>query len=134
MASSIAFSAEWMSSFQETVNQDPELSWIAKHMNCTFLWKIGAESFLFQINGGKIASIKSPTWNDSWDFSIEGPKEVWLRFIKQVPPPFYNDLLAIVTRLPDCQLSGNRLLAMQYMRSLTRMLSLAREAEGGECA
>lgn len=132
MASSIAFSSEWMGAFQERVNQDPELSWIAKNMNCTFVWRIEADPFLFQINRGKITSIKAPTWNDSWDFSIEGPREVWLHFIKQVPPPLYNDLLAIVSRLPDCQLSGNRLLAMQYIRSLTRMFSLSRELERGE--
>ncbi|WP_019119755.1 hypothetical protein [Brevibacillus massiliensis] len=126
-----AFSPEWMKVFQTAANRDPELSWIAKHMNCRFLWKIGCCSYLFQIEGGKIISIAEPTWNDSWDFNIEGPKEAWDKFIQPVPPPVYHDLLGIVTRIQDCCLNGNRLMAMQYMRSLTRMFTVAREMQGG---
>lgn len=121
------FSSEWMKRFQEVVNNDQELSWIAKFMTCDFLWKIDKESHLIKVLEGKIQSITSPTWNDSWDFTIEGSKETWVKFTKRVPPPMYYDLLGMVTRLPDCSLTGNRLIAMQYIRSLTRMMSLTRE-------
>ncbi|MFM1655216.1 hypothetical protein ACI7RC_24445 [Brevibacillus sp. B_LB10_24] len=127
-----AFSPEWMKLFQTAANHDLELSWIAKHVHCRFLWKIGGRSFLFQILGGKITSIAVPTWNDSWDFSIEGPEEAWNKFIQPVPPPVYQDLLGIVTRIPDCRLEGNRLMAMQYMRTLTRLFTVAREVQGGD--
>ncbi|MET3506583.1 hypothetical protein [Halalkalibacter oceani] len=125
-----SLSLEWINSFQQAVKQDQEFLWIAKHMNCTFLWKVGSESFLFKIEQGNILSITSPTWNDSWDFSIEGTQEAWNKFLKQPPPPLYNDLLGMVTRLPECELNGNRLMAMQYMRSLTRLFTIAREVQG----
>lgn len=125
-----AFSINWMHTLQKAVNKDSEFSWIAKHMNCTFLWKIDEDLFLFKIHNGKINSINVPTWNDSWDFSIEGPRYAWLKLVEQMPPPLYNDLLGMVTKLEECELNGNRLLAMQNMRSLSRLFTIAREVQG----
>lgn len=127
MADPSLFSPEWMARFQKVINKDQELSWIAKFMTCDFIWQIGERSYLFHIVDGKVRSIVSPTWNDSWDFAIEGPEEAWVKFAKRLPPPMYHDLLGMVTRLPECRLTGNRLIAMQNIRSLTRMMSLARE-------
>jgi hypothetical protein len=127
MADLTLFSPEWMTRFREVINNDQELSWIAKFMTCNFVWQIGTKSYLFRVQNGKIQSIVTPTWNDSWDFTLEGSEEAWAKFARKVPPPLYHDLLGMVTRLPECRLIGNRLIAMQNIRSLTRMMSLARE-------
>jgi hypothetical protein len=123
------FSREWMERFKKTINEDRELSWIGKFFTCRFVWKIGQRAYLFRVANGKVLSIAPPTWNDSWDFALEGPEEAWRKFAMPLPPPLYHDLLGMVTRLPDCQLSGNRLLAMQHIRALTRLMSLVREVK-----
>jgi putative sterol carrier protein len=130
MGNFTVFNLKWMEAYQDSVLKDAEYSWISRHMNCSFVWKIGEDSFLFNILNGEIISITVPTWNDSWDFSIEGPLDTWMKFIERSPMPIYNDLLGMLTRLPQCELKGNRLMAMQYMRSLTRLFTIAREVEG----
>ncbi|BCJ85978.1 hypothetical protein [Effusibacillus dendaii] len=127
MANQILFSSEWMERFREVINEDRELSWIAKFMTCDFVWQIGASSYLFHVVEGKVRSIVPPTWNDSWDFALEGTEEAWGKFARPVPPPMYYDLLGMITRLPECRLTGNRLKAMQNIRALTRLMSLVRE-------
>ncbi|GED29916.1 hypothetical protein P9G84_11325 [Brevibacillus centrosporus] len=132
MANSLhMFSPEWMEQFRQVVNEDRELSWIARWMTCDFVWRVGEAVYLFHVVGGKVISVVAPTWNDSWDFAIEGTEEAWSKFAQPLPPPMYYDLLGMVTRLPECRLTGNRLKAMQHIRSLTRMMSLVREV-GGE--
>ncbi|GAA4708006.1 hypothetical protein [Brevibacillus fulvus] len=121
------FTPEWMERFRQVVNEDRELAWIGRWMTCDFVWQIGQSAHLFHVEAGKVLSIASPTWNDSWDFAIEGTEGAWEKFARPYPPPMYYDLLGMVTRLPECRLTGNRLKAMQNIRSLTRMMSLARE-------
>lgn len=125
-----AFSNQWFDHFIQVVNKDKELNWIAAFMTLDFVWIIGEKAFLIKVREGKIRTISAPSWNDSWEFAIEGPEGVWEKFIEKVPPPMYFDLLGIVTKMPNCGLTGNRLAAMQHARALTRMMSLARSIEG----
>jgi|SRR5699024_3061251 len=120
------FSKEWFDKYKLIINYDQELSWVAKHMTCSFLWQIENEQILFDVNKGKIVSIRYPNWNDSWHFSIEGPKNVWEVFIQKYPPPLYNSLLGLLTKHPDCALKGSRMIAMQNIRAIIRIFSLAR--------
>jgi hypothetical protein len=126
------FSQAWMSQLQHLINTDRELVSIGRLFDCTFVWKIGDLSYLFQIEHGKAVAIRRPTWNDHWDFSIEGPTGTWEKFVQPLPPPGYYDLLGIITRHSDCDLIGNRLKAMQHMRSLVRLFQLTREVEQQE--
>src|SRR4051812_22077870 len=87
MVNAALFSAEWMSRFQEVINNDKELSWVAKFMNCDFVWQIGDHNHLFRVVQGKISCIASPTWNESWDFAIAGSEEAWVKFTQRLPPP-----------------------------------------------
>lgn len=127
MGNDIVFSEQWVKRFRNVVNEDQELSWIGKFMDLRFMWQIGELQYLISVEKGKIQSIRSPTWNDSWDFSIYGPQSAWEKFIQPIPLPIYNDILGMITKLPECDLIGNRLAAMQNIRAFTRMMSLARE-------
>jgi|SRR5699024_2149918 len=120
------FTKEWFDKYKLVINYDRELSWISKHMTCSFLWQIDNEEILFDVKEGKIIMIRNPNWSDSWDFSIVGPKSVWEIFIQKYPPPLYNSLLGLLTKHPHCNLKGNRIIAMQNIRSIIRMFSLTR--------
>jgi hypothetical protein len=120
------FSLDWMERFKMVINTDPELSWVGRFMNLRFIWRIEEVQYLFVVKNGKVESVSSPTWNDSWDFELSGPVSAWEKFVQPVPPPMYNDVLGMVSKLPDCDLTGNRLVAMQNIRALTTMMNLAR--------
>jgi hypothetical protein len=121
------FTEKWLEHFVKVVNDDQEFSWIAKHMNTSFVWKIGDAMHLFIVQNGRLLEIQQPIWNESWDFSVEGPTEVWAKFILPEPPPVHNDILGIVNHLPNCYLNGNRIIAMQNIRALMHLFSLSRK-------
>jgi hypothetical protein len=121
------YSEQWMQQFQQQVNRDQQLSQIGTFFNCTFVWKIGEIAYLFLIEKGKVLDIRVPMSNDSWDFTIEGPKDTWLKFAESSPSLEYYDLLGILTKHEDSYLIGNRLKAMQHMRSLRRLFQIVKE-------
>lgn len=120
------FTEGWMTRFQAEANGDPEFSWVGRFMNLSFVWRIGELPHLITVKNGRVESIVTPVWNDSWEFELCGPESAWAKFVQPVPPPIYNDVLGMVTKLTDCYITGNRLVAMQNIRAFTTLMNLAR--------
>lgn len=128
---------EWTGSLTERVNNDPEFAVVGRLMDVDFLWEVGATRLLFIVRQGQIKDVKlndEITFNDSWEFSLRGPEESWKKFLALVPPPMYNDLWAMVVQVEDVELHGNRLVAMQNIRALSRLMTLTRASEDGTSA
>ena len=47
----------------------------------------------------------------------------------ELPPPLFNELFAMLMRVPEFKLEGDTLLAVQNARALQRFMSLMRGAE-----
>jgi pimeloyl-ACP methyl ester carboxylesterase len=125
---------EWANGLKERVNNDPEFAVVGRLMQVDFLWEAGETRLLFIVKDGKIYDIKLDdeiTFNDSWEFSLRGSEESWRKFLAPSPPPMYNDIWAMVVHVEDVELHGNRLVAMQNIRALSRLMTLTRAQENG---
>ena len=120
-------SQPWMVAFQKTVNQDEELALIGQHCTISFLFQAGEARYLFQVERGKLVQvIPEPNFDAVWSFALRAPLEHWLKFIRPLPPPLFNELFAMLMRVPEFKLEGDTLAAMQNVRALQRFMSLMR--------
>ena len=49
---------------------------------------------------------------------------VWDKFLSPNSPPLYHDFFAMLMRVPEFELDGNSLAAMQNARALHRMMNI----------
>ena len=130
-------SKKWADNLKQKINTDPEFAVVGKWMHVRFVWELGETRMLFVVKEGKIEDIKLDeeiTFNDSWEFSLHGSKESWEKFLAPCPPPMYNDIWAMVVQVEDVELNGDRLVAMQNIRALSRLMALTRTQEGSSVA
>lgn len=120
-------SLEWMKAFQRIVNADEELSLIGRWCTTSFLFEAGEIRYVFQVEGGRLVEvIPAPRFDETWSFALRAPLEHWRKFIQPQPPPLFNELFAMLMRVPEFRLEGNTLVAMQNIRALQRFMGLMR--------
>ncbi|KKB34115.1 hypothetical protein [Bacillus thermotolerans] len=119
-------SAEWMKSFQETVNSDTELNVIGKYCNVNFLLQIGSKEYVVQIKEGKMVNFFEKGSLDEWSFAIRGSLEAWNKFTQPVPPPMFHELFAAFFQ-GNMKLEGNIQELMANLRYIVRYLDVTRE-------
>ncbi len=121
-------SPEWMTAFQERVNRDPELALVGRWFTTSFLFGAGDTEYVFHLEAGKLVEVQpGPRFDRPWSFALRAPREHWENFIQPVPPPLFNELLAMAMRVPEFRLEGNTLAAAQNIRALQRFMSIMRE-------
>jgi hypothetical protein len=120
-------SPEWMAAFQKLVNADEELAVIGTWFTTSFLFQAGDARYVFRVEGGKLVKIVAePRFDETWSFALRAPLEHWRNFLKPLPPPLFNELFAMLMRVPGFELEGDTLVAMQNIRALQRLMSLMR--------
>ena len=141
MSSSEFASQEWWDSYQETVNEDPEMQ-VRGHdkFSDNFYVEIGDERFLIEMNGGRVDEvIPEPTMNNRWQFGVEGDRETWEEFVAETPPAWNHEIIAshyrTAVRNEDghLRLTGDNKKIFQNLRAFQRALDLMREThnDGG---
>jgi len=126
-------SPAWMAAFQERVNHDEELAVIGQWFTAAFLFQAGDAEYLFRVERGRLVEIvPQPRFDQSWSFALRAPREHWQNFIRPLPPPLFNELFAMLMRVPEFKLEGDTLLAVQNARALQRFMSLMRGAESSK--
>jgi len=88
-----------MERLAQLVNADERLVWRGRFIDTTFLLEIGETAYLIKVSEGRIASVRrGPFVMPSWDFALRASRETWEQFWLPLPPPGWNDLLALVKR------------------------------------
>jgi hypothetical protein len=113
-----------MDGLESFLKNDDELSYLRKHANFSFVWEGDTFQVLFIVRNSTIFIKEEITFNDYWDFTISGDSESWNEFLKPYPKPFYHNLIAMVNKIEAVSMTGNRLIAMQQIRCLTRIFDL----------
>ena len=120
--------ASWLARYRERVNGDPELDVIGEWFNTTVTLTFGERRYALKIEKGKIADIiKSPKLDVRTMFGFRAPVAVWQKFLSPHPPPLFHDFFAMLMRVPEFELEGDSLIAMQNARALHRMMNIMRE-------
>jgi hypothetical protein len=130
MASGFPSSA-WMTAFQERVNEDEELALIGHRFTANFLFGAGATEYVLRVERGRLVEVVSdPRFDQPWSFALRAPLEHWEKFIQPIPPPLFNEIFAMLMRVPEFHLEGDTLVAAQNARALQRFMSLMRTVGG----
>lgn len=96
-----------MENLEERVNANPRLVWRGRHLSTTFMVQMDEESYLVKVIEGRIASVRrGPFVQPSWSFAMRAPLSSWEKFRRPVPPPGFNDLIALVNH-GDLRIEGD---------------------------
>ena len=101
--------AVWLDRYRERVNGDRELNVIGEWFTTTFTLSFGDNRYALKIDKGKIADIvAAPRLDVRSAFGFAAPVEVWRKFLSPDPPPLYHDFFAMLMRVPQFRLEGDK--------------------------
>jgi hypothetical protein len=107
-------------------NSDAEFKLAARLWNADLRFEVGAESYLMRMRDGRISDFSKADVSQ-WDVKISAPEHDWRELLKPVPRPFYQDLMAAMTR-QGFKLEGDLLGFNPYYRATCRLFELMRKA------
>jgi hypothetical protein len=113
-----------MEGLENFLRKDNELSYLCRHADFSFVWEGDTFQVLFIVKNSTISIKEEITFNDYWDFTISGDNESWNEFFKPYPKPFYHNVIALINKIETVRMTGNRLIAMQSIRCLSRVFDL----------
>lgn len=130
------FDSKWIDAWQNVVNKDSTLPVIGKYFNAEIILGFGDKEYLVSVKNGRIERITSNiTIETPSDVAFRGPEASWAKYIQRVPPPFYNDLIAMSHPLHGkLRIEGNTKVFWQNIRALTWMFERMREVPVIEAA
>ena len=122
--------ADWMERYRERVNSDPEMRVVGDWFSLDFKLSFEGNTWLLSVREGQIASIvHNPRFDRPSRFTISAPMRVWSKFIRPDPEPLYHDFFAMLMRVPEFEIDGDSLAAMQNARALHRMMNILKTME-----
>jgi hypothetical protein len=122
----------WFEALRAAVATDAELAVTGRWCTLDLALVADEEIVLLRVEGGKIAeAIPEPDIGVSWSVTLRGTREDWLIFLQPVPPPFYQDLLAMNGRVPSFTIEGDRKMFVRHLHALARIFRIAQEIGGG---
>ena len=120
----------WMDRYKEVVNADPELDVIGEWFSSDFKLSFEGNDYLLKVRAGKIEEVvHDPRFDVPVEFSLRAPMSIWRKFIDPQPEPLFHDFFAMLMRVPEFELDGDSLAAMQNARALHRMMNILKTME-----
>jgi hypothetical protein len=107
-------------------NADGEFKLAARLWNADLRLEVGAEAYRLKMRDGRISEF-SKFDAPKWDVKISAPESDWRELLKPIPKPFYQDLMAAMTR-QGFTVEGDRLGFNPYYRAICRLFELMRKA------
>jgi hypothetical protein len=102
-------------------NADSWLVHRGRFLNVSFLIEVGSTQYLIRIDRGRIERIdKGPLVMPRWTFALRASERAWSTHWKPVPPPGFNDLIAMAkTRALSIEGDQHPFMAnLQYFKDL----------------
>ena len=107
-------------------NSDGEFKLAARLWNADVCLEVGSEAYLIRMRDGRIGDF-SKSDSAQYDVKISAPESDWRELLKPVPKPFYQDLMAAMTR-HGFKVEGDLLGFNPYYRATCRLFELMRKA------
>ena len=106
-------------------NSDGEFKLAARLWNADLCLEVGTDAYLLRMREGSISEF-SKADASKWDVKISAPETDWRELLKPVPKPFYQDLMAAMTR-QGFKVEGDLLGFNPYYRATCRLFELMRQ-------
>ena len=107
-------------------NADGEFQLAARLWNANIRLEVGSDAYLLQMREGRISEF-SKADASKWDAKISAPESDWKELLQPVPKPFYQDLMAAMTR-QSFKLEGDLLGFNPYYHAMCRLFELMRKS------
>jgi hypothetical protein len=121
----------WFEAWREAVAADAELGAIGRRCSLDLALVADGKMVLLRVREGLISEfVPDPGMADSWSVTLRGRRDDWLTFLQPEPPPFYNDLLAMNSRVPSFSIEGDRRSFVRHLRCLTKLFRVAQLVDG----
>ncbi|MGF1472135.1 MAG: hypothetical protein ACFB50_10390 [Rubrobacteraceae bacterium] len=127
-AGSVGFPSDaWFEALRAAVADDRELAIFGRWSTLSFALRVGEDRFLIRLKEGRIeAVVREPAEGRAASFTLAGTARDWNNFLQGWPPPFYNDLQALDTRVESFSIEGDRHAFVQHIRTIKRIFRIAR--------
>ena len=118
---------EWVRSFTDASDNDPEIQAHGKYFTCGYLLDMENHHFVVRMTSGKVAelAVDPGPLDVGYQFAIRASAETWRGFGTEIPAPMYHGIWAATFRR-DMKLEGDVLVLMQNLRCITRQIELLR--------
>ena len=125
----------WFEKLDGILRADAELAVIGRRCTLDLALVVDEETVLLRLQRGGISAIvPEPDIGESWHVTLRGTREDWRAFLRTIPPPFYQDLLAMNSRVPSFSIEGDRRAFVRHLRALSRIFELARLMDGDDAS
>lgn len=126
-----AFDSHWVERWQNLVNQDSVMKVIGRHFTANVLMEFGQHAYVLSFVDGAIARVAHNIGPETtFALALRGPLETWGKFIQPIPPPMYNDLIAMTHPLHGrLRAEGDLKVMWQNLRALTWALDIMRSVK-----
>lgn len=115
----------WFEAVAARANEDDELNAIGKNFTATISFTINETRHDLIVREGRVAGVNDLIKVDSRaDFGFRAPAAVWDRYLQEFPPPLYQNVFAMIMRVPEFRLEGDTLVFAQNARAVCRLLSI----------
>lgn len=123
-----AFDVRWMERWQSMVNQDSVARLLGRHFNANVMLEFGPNAYVVSFENGEMTRVQHEIGPEtSYQFALRAPTETWAKFVQPVPPPMYNDLIAMSHSLHGrLKTEGDMKIMWQNLRALSWNLDLMR--------
>ena len=118
---------EWVRSFTDASDRDPEIQAHGKYFTCGYLLDMADHHFVVRMTSGKVAELADDpgSLDVGYQFAIRAGAETWRGFGTEMPAPMFHGIWAATFRR-DMKLEGDVLVLMQNLRCITRQIELLR--------
>ena len=117
------------SHFVKVLNNDPEFKIAARYMTKDACIEVGNIKCIVKFRDGVVTEIKSENaFADPWDFAIRGSVDAWEKFLRPIPPRFYDGIFGGMIR-GNFVVEGDTVSAFSHFWAVTRMLDIFRELQ-----
>jgi hypothetical protein len=125
------FDNGWVQSWQSLVNRDSVAKLYGKHFTADVMLEFGEKPYVVSFRDGQIAKVQNEIGPETtWQLALRAPAETWDKFIQPIPPPMYNDIIALSHRLHGrLKIEGDVKVMWQNLRALTWDLDLMRSVK-----
>jgi hypothetical protein len=120
------------SAIAAAANADGEFQLAARLWNADLRFDVGNDSYILRMRDGRIAEFApldaSTAASVTSDARISVPIGDWQELLRPVPKPFFQDLMAAITR-QNFTMEGDLLGFHPYYRATCRLFELMRQAQ-----
>jgi hypothetical protein len=118
-----------LDTLKDRVNADQWLVHRGRFVDTRFLLESGSAQYLIAIHAGRIESATAgPFVMPRWTFALRAPAEAWAQFRRAVPPPGFNDILAMV-KSRTMKIEGDQQVLMANLLYFKDVLACLREKQ-----